>query len=74
MPVVTAGVIFIIGGVLQTACQNRGMMLAGRFFAGMGIGFLGVLAPRKPLRKASDKNNADGPVYQSEIGMSALGL
>lgn len=43
--VVVAGVIFIIGGILQTAAQNKEMMLAGRFFAGMGIGFLGVLAP-----------------------------
>lgn len=51
MTVVVAGVIFIIGGTLQTACNGKEMMLAGRFFAGMGIGFLGVLAPRKyPLR------------------------
>jgi predicted MFS family arabinose efflux permease len=46
LPVVVAGCIFIVGGILQTACQNRETMLAGRFFAGMGIGFLGVLAPR----------------------------
>jgi MFS family permease len=44
-PVVVAGLIFILGGILQTACQNRETMLAGRFFAGVGIGFLGVLAP-----------------------------
>ncbi|CAO1636529.1 unnamed protein product [Parajaminaea phylloscopi] len=43
--------IFILGGVLQTAAMNRETMLAGRFFAGMGIGQLGMLAP----------------LYQSEI-------
>jgi predicted MFS family arabinose efflux permease len=47
--VVVAGVIFIIGGTLQTACNGKEMMLAGRFIAGMGIGFLGVLAPRKHI-------------------------
>jgi hypothetical protein len=47
-------------------------MLAGRFFAGMGIGFLGVLAPRKHFQSGFGKKNADVPVYQSEIGMSAF--
>lgn len=44
--VVVAGVIFLLGGTLQAACQNKETMLAGRFFAGVGIGFLGVLVPR----------------------------
>jgi predicted MFS family arabinose efflux permease len=41
LKVVTIGaVIFLLGGVLQTATPNKEMMLAGRFFAGMGIGAL----------------------------------
>ena len=33
-------VVFLIGGVLQTAAQNKEMMMAGRFFAGIGVGML----------------------------------
>lgn len=54
--VVVAGIVFIIGGILQTAAVNKGMMMAGRFFAGWGIGSLGVMVP----------------MYQSEIGESIL--
>lgn len=43
---------FILGGVLQTAAMNRGMMLAGRFIGGFAIGQLSFLAP----------------LYQTEIG------
>lgn len=46
------GVWFMLGGVLQAAAQNRGMMLAGRFIAGFAIGQLSFLAP----------------LYQAEIG------
>lgn len=35
--------IFIVGGVLQTAAQNKEMMLLGRLFAGVGIGMLSFL-------------------------------
>ena len=33
------------GGALQTGAQNMDMMLAGRFFAGFGVGILADLAP-----------------------------
>ena len=36
--VTVAGVIFIIGSIIQTATMNKEMMMAGRFFAGLGIG------------------------------------
>ena len=40
-PAVSIGaVVFLIGGVLQTAAQNKEMMMAGRFFAGIGVGML----------------------------------
>lgn len=35
-----AAITFLVGGILQTAAQNKEMMMAGRFFAGMGIGQL----------------------------------
>ena len=37
--------IFLVGGTIQTAAQSYSMMLGGRFFAGMGIGMLAMLAP-----------------------------
>ncbi|KAJ7028938.1 general substrate transporter [Mycena alexandri] len=37
--------IYILGGALQTGAQNMSMMLAGRFFAGFGIGIMSDLAP-----------------------------
>ena len=36
--VTVAASIFIIGAVIQTATQSKEMMMAGRFFAGIGIG------------------------------------
>ncbi|WVF70918.1 hypothetical protein IAT40_005713 [Kwoniella sp. CBS 6097] len=57
--ITAAGGVFIVGGILQTACQNKETMMAGRFFAGIGIGMLGLLAP----------------LYQSEIAHpSARGM
>ena len=32
--------VFLVGGILQTAGQNKQMIFAGRFFAGVGIGGL----------------------------------
>ncbi|KAJ6494293.1 general substrate transporter [Mycena sanguinolenta] len=37
--------IYIFGGVIQTSAQNMSMMLAGRFFAGYGVGIMSDLAP-----------------------------
>ncbi|KAG5337190.1 hypothetical protein C0989_010346 [Termitomyces sp. Mn162] len=34
-----------LGGALQTGARNMDMMLAGRFFAGFGVGFMSDLAP-----------------------------
>lgn len=44
---VAAAVIFIMGGIMQAACQNKETMLAGRFFAGVGVGAMGCLVPCK---------------------------
>ncbi|KAJ6585908.1 general substrate transporter [Mycena capillaripes] len=37
--------VYIFGGALQTGAQNMDMMLAGRFFAGFGVGIMSDLAP-----------------------------
>lgn len=38
MAVTVAGSIFIVGAAIQAATQNKEMMMAGRFIAGIGIG------------------------------------
>ncbi|WVF69435.1 hypothetical protein IAT40_004212 [Kwoniella sp. CBS 6097] len=43
--IVVGGLVFLVGGILQTAAVSKGMMMAGRSFAGWGIGSLGVLVP-----------------------------
>ncbi|KAJ1043077.1 hypothetical protein NDA14_006275 [Ustilago hordei] len=54
--IMVGAIIFILGGILQTAAANQGMMMAGRFFAGVGIGMLSLLAP----------------LYQSEIAHPSI--
>ncbi len=54
--IMVGSIVFILGGVLQTAAANQGMMMAGRFFAGVGIGMLSLLAP----------------LYQSEIAHPSI--
>ncbi|TKY90292.1 hypothetical protein EX895_000290 [Sporisorium graminicola] len=54
--IMVGAIVFIVGGVLQTAAQNQAMMMAGRFFAGVGIGMLSLLAP----------------LYQSEIAHPSI--
>ncbi|OCF54382.1 glucose transporter [Kwoniella mangroviensis CBS 10435] len=51
MAITVAGGVFILGGILQTATQDKETMFAGRFFAGIGIGMLGVLAPPHPSKR-----------------------
>lgn len=53
--ITVAAIVFLLGGALQTGAQSRGMMLAGRFFAGWSIGGMGTLIP----------------LYQSEIAHPA---
>ncbi|QRV86298.1 Sugar (and other) transporter [Ceratobasidium sp. AG-Ba] len=54
--IVAGCVVFLVGGCLQTAAQNLGMMMAGRFLAGWGVGQLAHLAP----------------LFQSEIAHSSI--
>lgn len=62
MPVTVAAFIFIIGSIIQTATMNKEMMMAGRFFAGLGIGQM--------VNDAAGNADCKGvltPLYQSEI-------
>ncbi|KAK9900210.1 general substrate transporter [Cystobasidium minutum MCA 4210] len=56
LAIIAGCITFIVGGVLQTAAQNIEMMMAGRFFAGAGIGQLAMLVP----------------LYQSEISQPSI--
>lgn len=38
-------VIFIVGGALQTAAPKISYLMAGRFLAGLGVGFLTMIIP-----------------------------
>jgi len=49
-------VIFLLGGGLQTGAQNLSYMWAGRWLAGLGVGFLVMIIP----------------VYQSEIAHPSI--
>ncbi|KAH6879892.1 general substrate transporter [Thelonectria olida] len=44
-PIFGGSVIIILGGLLQGCAQNFGMFIAGRFFIGMGAGFVCTAAP-----------------------------
>ncbi|KAF8175574.1 general substrate transporter [Pholiota molesta] len=48
--------VYIFGGAIQTGAQNMDMMLAGRFFAGFGVGIVSDLAP----------------IYQAEIAHPSI--
>lgn len=43
--IIVGCIIFIVGGAVQCAAQSIRYMYSGRFFAGMGIGMLAMLAP-----------------------------
>lgn len=42
---VSAGVVFNLGVILQTAATKRPLFVAGRFFAGLGVGLVSALIP-----------------------------
>ncbi|KAF9262483.1 general substrate transporter [Marasmius fiardii PR-910] len=45
MTIQFACLVYMFGGAMQTGARNMDMMLAGRFFAGFGVGILADLAP-----------------------------
>jgi MFS family permease len=45
MTIFFGALIFIVGGAVQTAAQSLNYLYAGRFFAGLGVGFLTMIIP-----------------------------
>jgi MFS family permease len=43
--IVIGSLVFILGGSLQTAAQSLSFLWSGRFFAGVGVGFLTMIIP-----------------------------
>ena len=43
---------FCVGGIIQTAAANYGMLAFGRFFGGIGVGTLALGAPLAPYTSA----------------------
>ncbi|KAF4566476.1 hypothetical protein EYR36_011903 [Pleurotus pulmonarius] len=49
--IILAGIIWVIGSILQCAAQNRGMLVVGRIISGLSVGISSAIVP----------------IYQSEI-------
>ncbi|KAI0134562.1 MFS sugar transporter [Xylariales sp. AK1849] len=45
MTIFLGALIFIVGGSVQTAAETLSYLYAGRFFAGLGVGFLTMIIP-----------------------------
>jgi len=43
--ILSAGIVFNLGVILQTAATEQPMFIAGRFFAGLGVGLISALIP-----------------------------
>jgi MFS transporter, SP family, sugar:H+ symporter len=41
----SAGIVFVLGVILQTASSSRPMFIAGRCIAGLGVGLVSVIIP-----------------------------
>ncbi|KAL0958689.1 hypothetical protein HGRIS_014020 [Hohenbuehelia grisea] len=54
--IILAGIIWVIGSILQCASVNRGMLVVGRIIAGMSVGISSAIVP----------------IYQSEITAPAI--
>ena len=67
--IASAGLVFNLGVVLQTASTTQELFIAGRFFAGYGVGLISALSMSRVLAPVfSDRmaNILAVPMYQSE--------
>lgn len=66
--IASAGVVFNLGVVLQTAATAQPLFIAGRFFAGYGVGLISALSKSSLLPPGVQPNTDDSivPMYQSE--------
>lgn len=73
MAIFISSIIFLFGGALQTGSQSGGQMLAGRFFAGYGIGSLGMLAPLYQAEIAHPSHRGRiTTLFQFSLGLGAF--
>jgi MFS transporter, SP family, sugar:H+ symporter len=45
-----AGIVFNLGVILQTASTERSMFIAGRFFAGLGVGLVSAMSKQRIVK------------------------
>lgn len=64
---ISAGLVFNFGVILQTASTSQPLFIAGRFFAGYGVGLVSALSKVDVAHAYySLPNNPTVPMYQSE--------
>lgn len=66
-------IIFIVGGVIQTAAQTLDYLYSGRFLAGLGVGFLTMIIPvyQGEIAHPSIRGRVTG-LQQFMLGIGAL--
>lgn len=66
--IVSAGLVFNLGVIMQTASTAQPLFIAGRFFAGYGVGLISALSkpPLFPRVFQPRTNGFTVPMYQSE--------
>jgi MFS family permease len=50
---VSAGLVFNLGVILQTAATEQPLFIAGRFFAGLGVGLVSALSTSHVFKSRS---------------------
>lgn len=72
LALITSTFVFILGVILQTVATAVPLFLAGRFFAGFGVGLISALSKPTSSQEVLDFKNTDHlflltvPLYQSE--------
>jgi sugar porter (SP) family MFS transporter len=74
LTLLVAGIIFFIGALISAFTPNEGVLLAGRFVVGIGIGFSSVVAPLYISEVApANVRGALVSLYQFAITVGILG-
>jgi sugar porter (SP) family MFS transporter len=74
LTLLVAGIIFLIGALISAFTPNEGILLAGRFVVGIGIGFSSVVAPLYISEVApANVRGALVSLYQFAITVGILG-
>jgi len=68
-----SALILLIGAIIQTAAQNVGMFIAGRFIIGIGMGYAATATPTYVAEAAPPKHRAFAlglPIGFQHLGMA----